>query len=213
LQRRVAASLVLLALAAAGCGSGTGGLVAGGDEANGKRLFQERCASCHALQDAGSQGQVGPDLDDAFAGIRAEGFDEDTIVQVVHDQIKYAVPPMPQNLVTGSDADDVAAYVAAVAGAEGFTEGGPVAGGGGGEGGGADGEAIFASAGCGSCHTLAAAGSSGTVGPNLDEAMPSLELAIERITNGMPPMPPFKDQLSEAEIRAVAEFVVQNAGK
>jgi cytochrome c553 len=76
----------------------------------------------------------------------------------------------------------------------------------------AAGEAVFASAGCGGCHTLAAAGSGGTVGPNLDEAKPSLELAIDRVTNGRGGMPSFKGQLSEEQIRAVATFVAENAG-
>ena len=75
------------------------------------------------------------------------------------------------------------------------------------------GKAVFASAGCGGCHTLAAAGSSGNVGPNLDEAKPDLDLAIDRVTNGQGGMPSFKGQLSEAQIEAVAKFVADNAGK
>jgi cbb3-type cytochrome c oxidase subunit III len=201
----LAAPLVVVALALAiGCDAGTGGLEESGSAANGKQLFQDKCAGCHALADAGSQSTVGPNLDDAFAGVRKQGFEEDTIANVVADQIKYAVAPMPQNLVTGTDVDDVAAYVASVAGAKGFSE---EAGGGTATVGGTDGKAIFASAGCASCHTFQAAGSNGTIGPNLDEAKPSLELAIERVTNGMGPMPSFKDRLSEAQIRAVAEFV------
>jgi mono/diheme cytochrome c family protein len=118
----------------------------------------------------------------------------------------------PQNLVTGPDVDDVASYVASVAGTKGYTKlagGGTATAGGGG----ADGKSIFTSAGCAGCHTLAAAGSTGTVGPNLDQAKPSLELAVERVTNGKGPMPAFKGRLSEAQIRAVAEFVAKNAGK
>jgi cytochrome c553 len=72
----------------------------------------------------------------------------------------------------------------------------------------AAGEAVFASAGCGACHTLKAAGSSGNIGPNLDEAKPDLELAIDRVTNGKSPMPPFKGQLSEKQIQDVAAYVV-----
>jgi cbb3-type cytochrome c oxidase subunit III len=204
LQRLLAPSIVVLALVVAGCGAGTGGIVAEGDESNGKRLFQEKCASCHALQDANAQGTVGPDLDDAFAGIREEGFEENAIFNLVHDQIKYAVEPMPQNLVTGQDAADVAAYVAAVAGTEGYSD---EAAGGQATVGGTDGKSIFASAGCGSCHIFAAAGSTGTIGPNLDEAKPSFELAVERVTNGMGAMPSFRDTLSDDQIQAVAEFV------
>jgi mono/diheme cytochrome c family protein len=122
---------------------------------------------------------------------------------------------MPANLVTGQDADDVATYVASVA-ASGkaptpppTTTGGTTTGGGGGA---ADGKSVFASAGCGSCHTLAAAGASGTVGPNLDEAKPSKALVVERVTNGKGVMPSFKDQLSPAEIQAVADYVSSVAG-
>jgi cytochrome c6 len=74
------------------------------------------------------------------------------------------------------------------------------------------GKEVFASAGCGGCHTLADAGSSGKVGPNLDDAKPDRELVIERVTNGKPPMPSFKDQLSEKQIRDVAAYVVQATG-
>jgi cytochrome c6 len=200
----LAVALTLVAVVVAGCDAGTDGLEESGTAANGKQLFQEKCASCHALADAGARSTVGPNLDDAFAGVRQQGFKQDTIANLVADQIKYAVPPMPQNLVTGDDVDDVAAYVASVAGTKGFSEeadGGPSAAGG------SDGKSIFASAGCGSCHTFQAAGSSGTIGPNLDEAQPSLELAIERVTNGKGQMPPFRDTLSNDQIRAVAEFV------
>jgi cbb3-type cytochrome c oxidase subunit III len=201
----LAAPLVLLAVAiGAGCDAGTGGLEESGSASNGKQLFQDKCAGCHALADAGSQSNVGPNLDDAFAGARQQGFKEDTIRNIVADQIKYAVPPMPQNLVTGEDAADVAAYVALVAGTKGFSE---EAGGGPSAVGGTDGKSVFASAGCGSCHTFQAAGSNGTIGPNLDEAKPPFELAIERVTNGRGAMPSFRDRLSDDQIQAVAEFV------
>jgi mono/diheme cytochrome c family protein len=72
----------------------------------------------------------------------------------------------------------------------------------------AAGEQVFASAGCTSCHTLEAAGASGTVGPNLDEAKPDHDLVVERVTNGMGAMPSFKDQLSEQQIQDVAAYVV-----
>jgi sulfite dehydrogenase len=84
------------------------------------------------------------------------------------------------------------------------------AGGGGGGSSTAEGKRIFASAGCAACHTLKAAGSSGTVGPNLDEAKPSLDKAVERVTNGKPPMPSFKGQLTDAQIQAVARFVSES---
>jgi mono/diheme cytochrome c family protein len=76
----------------------------------------------------------------------------------------------------------------------------------------AAGKAVFESAGCASCHTLADAGASGAVGPNLDEAMPSQELVVDRVTNGMGAMPSFSDQLSEAQIDDVAAYVSSAAG-
>ena len=72
----------------------------------------------------------------------------------------------------------------------------------------AAGEQVFASAGCGGCHTLEAAGSSGNVGPNLDDAKPDAALVVERVTKGKPPMPSFAGQLDEQQIEDVAAFVV-----
>ena len=72
------------------------------------------------------------------------------------------------------------------------------------------GEGVFlGSAGCGSCHTLADAGTTGTVGPNLDEAKPPYELVIDRVTNGQGVMPSFAAELGEDEIQDVAAYVVQ----
>ena len=72
----------------------------------------------------------------------------------------------------------------------------------------AAGKEVFASAGCGACHALADAGSSGAIGPSLDEAKPPAELVIERVTNGMGTMPSFADELSEKQIADVAAYVV-----
>jgi mono/diheme cytochrome c family protein len=74
------------------------------------------------------------------------------------------------------------------------------------------GAAIFAKSGCGSCHTLAAAHSSGTVGPNLDQAKPDFQLATARVTLGKSPMPSFKGQLSDQQIADVAAYVVKSSG-
>jgi mono/diheme cytochrome c family protein len=76
----------------------------------------------------------------------------------------------------------------------------------------AAGKAVFASAGCGGCHTLADAGTSGTVGPNLDGAKPPFDKVVVQVTNGGGAMPPFKDRLSEQQIRDVAAYVSQAAG-
>jgi mono/diheme cytochrome c family protein len=213
----VVCAALFAALALAACGDTVGYSEGSGDRIRGKELFVQGCGSCHALADAGTTGSIGPNLDFAFVQSRIDGLGEDTIQQVVRGQIAYPVtdpatdaPGMPADIFTGQDAEDVATYVAAVAGLD--ANGEPIDPANppqpkppdGDE---TDGEAIFASAGCGGCHTLEAAGSSGTVGPNLDEAQPSLELAIDRITNGQGGMPSFEDQLSEEQIRAVAEFV------
>ncbi len=72
------------------------------------------------------------------------------------------------------------------------------------------GEAVWASAGCGGCHTLEAAGSTGTIGPNLDDAQPDGGLVTERVANGRGAMPAFKDQLSEKQIADVVAYVVSS---
>jgi cytochrome c2 len=198
--------IAIVALAATGCSGGTGGVATGGDVANGKKLFlgDGKCAACHVLKDAGATGKAGPNLDAAFGSDRAQGFKEVTIRQVVADQIKFAGqygtegPTMPLNLVKGEDVDDVAAYVASVAGrtkgagtaagaapgAETTSTGGSAPPGGtstgesattdtgasSGGGASAAGKTAFEANGCGACHTFSAAGSTGTIGPDLDKS-------------------------------------------
>jgi mono/diheme cytochrome c family protein len=79
-------------------------------------------------------------------------------------------------------------------------------------GGAADGEAVFASAGCGGCHTLEAAGSSGQTGPNLDDLQPSQDQVATQVREGGGGMPSFGDRLSDEEIDAVAQYVSDSAG-
>jgi mono/diheme cytochrome c family protein len=69
------------------------------------------------------------------------------------------------------------------------------------------GKAVFASAGCGGCHTLKAASSNGTVGPNLDQLKPDLARIQTQVINGGGPMPPYKGQLSDQQIADVSQFV------
>jgi len=225
-----ACALGAAALAVSGCGGTVGISEAGsGDVRAGKQLFTERCGQCHVLADARTQGQIGPNLDDAFVQSRADGLGETTIQSVVRAQIAYpiedpptGVPGMPADLVTGEDAESVAAYVASAAGLP--VRGQPASSAGtqtgaeteeaGSEQGEekADGAAVFADAGCGSCHTFEAAGSAGTIGPNLDESKPPRELVLERVTEGMGAMPSFADSLSEQEIASVADYVAENSG-
>jgi mono/diheme cytochrome c family protein len=83
-------------------------------------------------------------------------------------------------------------------------------GGGGGQGDAAAGEEVFAQGGCGGCHVLEAAGTSGAVGPNLDDSKPPFDLVVDRVTNGSGVMPSFKDQFSEEQIQNVAAYVVES---
>lgn len=209
-----------LTLALGGCG--TGGYTEGGSQGNGKQLFTQACGRCHVLADAGSAGPIGPNLDDAFAQARVDGMTTDTFAQVVAAQIKFPIeetstgaPGMPDVDATLPSCDDVeggqfcvrdqdeavadiAAYVAAVAGTGAPTEM-PT-----------DGKSIF-TASCGSCHTLADAGTAGTIGPNLDQSKPSKALAVDRVTNGQGAMPSFSDSLDAQQIEAVAEYVSSSA--
>jgi cbb3-type cytochrome c oxidase subunit III len=193
--------LPFAALALAGCG--TGGIAAeNADVSDGKILFKQECGSCHTLKEAGTAGTIGPNLDEAFATDKEEGFDESAIREVVRHQIDYAAPPMPQELVKGDDADAVAAYVAAVAANPKAKVTLPAGAGGN------DPKLLFESN-CGSCHTLADAGTTGKVGPNLDQAKPSLQKATTQITNGGGGMPAFKGQLTEEQIKTLAQYVVR----
>jgi mono/diheme cytochrome c family protein len=78
-------------------------------------------------------------------------------------------------------------------------------------GGTASGEMVFAQAGCGGCHTLAAAGSSGQVGPNLDDLDLTVDVVENQVRNGGGGMPAFEGDLSDAEIQAVAQYVVESS--
>jgi mono/diheme cytochrome c family protein len=205
------------------------GRTTSGDPAHGKELFLmaapgkgQSCADCHTLADAKAKGTVGPNLDDAFASDKEQGFSEQTIRDVVRGQIAYPEEPMPANLWTGQNARDIAVYVAKCSNnpncgvvaekpAPATTTTTPSGGGGGSAT--PNGKQVFASAGCGGCHTLKDAGSSGTVGPNLDQLKPSEATVQHQVENGGGAMPAFKGRLSAAQIAAVAKYVSSVAGK
>ena len=124
---RVVIGGVVSALVLSGCQLKGGGE----DLVNGKQLFLQECAACHALERAGATGVTGPDLDAAFAQARKDGLGESTFRGVVEQQIinpnqNPQIDPdtgdetqMPADLVTGDDARDVAAYVAQAVAKEG----------------------------------------------------------------------------------------------
>jgi mono/diheme cytochrome c family protein len=218
----IAGTVALLAGGAilSGCGAGDT------DTVRGRQLFISKCGTCHTLAQAGTSATVGPDLDAAFAQARADGMTDATIEGVVEKQIAHpreveeGVPDydrvyMPAELVTGQDAENVAAYVASVAGIPGIKP--PTAPGG-------PGGQVFAQNGCNSCHTLEAAGATGTVGPNLDQELPGqdakqIEESItdpnKDIVPGFQPdiMPPtYGTQIAPDALRDLVDFLMTCAG-
>jgi plastocyanin len=87
------------------------------DVVHGKQLFVAKCGACHTLSHAGTSGTIGPNLDQAFAEARHDGFKGNDIRGVVDYQIQYPNPygAMPAKLYTGRNSGDVAGYVARVA--------------------------------------------------------------------------------------------------
>ena len=221
----MAAAAVLGAMLAAGCGQDEP------DLANGKLLFtgEGRCGTCHILERAGTGGIVGPNLDEAFDQARKDGLGEKTIMEIVRVQIEETRrgSKMPEDLVTGEDARDVAAYVASAAAMPGEDPGGlaqpgrplpedaP------------EGKRIFNAAGCGSCHALADVGTAGNTGPRLDDLLSAArtrkpELAPEQyvkesivapdalIVAGYPRnlMPAYGDRLTDREVDALVDYLL-----
>jgi mono/diheme cytochrome c family protein len=209
------AALAAVVVAASGCGTTSA------DETRGRVLFVQKCGVCHTLAQAGTTAQIGPNLDDAFASARAAGEGGETIEGIVKAQVEYPRPDdgnpavsMPRDVVTGQDLDDVAAYVGTYAGVPGAAPpsvpGGP-------------GAQVFANNGCGGCHTLAAAGSGGVTGPNLDESLtpddtqahieemvtdPNAEIVKGYPANVMPQN--FGETISKKEIEQLVEYLIEN---
>jgi mono/diheme cytochrome c family protein len=213
----VLAALAAVVAAASGCGTSTA------DTTRGRVLFVQKCGVCHTLSQAGTTAQIGPNLDDAFASARAAGETGSTIEGIVKAQVEFPRPSnsdpavsMPRDVVTGQDLEDVAAYVGLYAGVPGAAPptvpGGP-------------GAQVFANNGCGGCHTLAAAGSGGVVGPNLDEVLPGQSAAMveesivdpeAHIAKGFPAnvMPQnFGSTIKPNEIEQLVEYLLDSTSK
>jgi mono/diheme cytochrome c family protein len=210
----VLAALVAIALPASGCGTTSA------DPERGRILFVQKCGTCHALAQAGTTAQIGPDLDGAFASAREAGENSDTVEGVVKAQVEFPRPSndnpavsMPADLVSGQDLEDVAAYVGLYAGVPGAAPpkvpGGP-------------GAQVFANNGCGGCHVLAAAKAGGVTGPNLDEELPGQDEAMVKesiidpnkmIAQGYPPnvMPAnFEQTLSPKELEDLVKYLLES---
>ncbi len=211
----VLAALAASALVAAGCGGTTTA-----DVDRGREIFKQKCGTCHTMAQAGTTAENGPDLDDAFASARESGQNDATIEGVVVAQVEYPRPmsdnpaaSMPAMIIEGQDLKDVAAYVGRYAGVPGAAPprvpGGP-------------GAQVFANSGCGTCHTLAAAGAGGVTGPDLDEALPGQSLAMihDSIVDPNATIPPgFKPDvmplnygqlLTKKELEDLVEFLAQS---
>jgi mono/diheme cytochrome c family protein len=269
-RRRVlaAASIVAAGLTATACGSeGISSKVLSDkpNVAQGGKLFALRCSGCHTMDVAGAQGGATSVHDRE----RPDG-PNFNVRKETSDSVLYAIRNggfsgaiMPENIVVGADANDVAAFVSKYAGgprkgnditpqsqpaAAGSSQGGgggagapstdttstpssqgttstpeagttstPAAGttstgGGGTQQASAQGKQIFTQN-CAGCHTLKDANARGQVGPNLDDLKPDEPTVQRQVTNGGGAMPAFKGQLSDAEIKAVAQYVSSVAGK
>jgi mono/diheme cytochrome c family protein len=195
------------------------------DLTNGKALFTQKCGTCHVLSRAGTQGQTGPSLDDAFRAALASGMSRETVEGIVHKQILHPRrnSAMPAGLVEGQDADDVAAYVAFAAHKSGEDAGALAQAG---LAGATTGEQIFTAAGCAGCHKLSKAGANGTIGPSLDDLANSPDVKgnpedyvkesildpNKVIAQGFNPgvMPSFDGKLTDKQIQALVQYLLGN---
>jgi mono/diheme cytochrome c family protein len=199
------------------------------DLENGKAQFVENCGSCHELGRAGTGGTTGPSLDAAFQTALADGMDRDTIEGIVHRQIlqprKGSV--MKPGIVKGDDAGDVAAYVGYAAARRGDDEGRLASAG---LAQAKTGEQIFTAAGCAGCHQFAPAGSTGTIGPSLDELAAAAgdrepgksaedyvresltqpeAFLVEGFGNAMPS---FEGRLTDEQVQALVDYLLDSGG-
>jgi mono/diheme cytochrome c family protein len=262
-RRRVLAAASILAIGAGvtACGSEDVSPTVKKDDpaiARGADLFAERCAGCHTLDIVGAQGGA-TEIKDRE---RVDG-PNFNVRRETPDSVLYAIRNggfsgaiMPENIVVGREADDVAAFLSKYAGRERKAEITPQqpAGGGNANGGStttpptntqttpeattstpeagttstpgagttstgagaqqanAQGKQVFTQS-CGSCHTLKDAATTGTVGPNLDDLKPDEATVQRQVTNGGGVMPAFKGQLTDAQIKAVSQYVSSVAGQ
>ncbi|MEX2218716.1 MAG: c-type cytochrome [Phycisphaerales bacterium] len=89
--------------------AGPGGTTLSADLQEGRELFNQRCANCHALDDAGAVGRVGPDLDVLAPTVGLT-------INAIEEGRARGQGQMPALLYEGEDAKHVAEYIAEVAG-------------------------------------------------------------------------------------------------
>jgi mono/diheme cytochrome c family protein len=210
------AALLVLGLVLGACGRDDP------DLSNGKAQFVENCGSCHVLARAGTAGTTGPSLDAAFQAALAKGLDRDTVKGVVEDQIAHPRKgsAMKPGLVKGEDATDVASYVGYAAARPGDDEGALATAG---LAEATTGEQIFTAAGCAGCHTFQPAGSTGNIGPDLDDLagdagdMSPEEFVRESILDpdadvaqgfSAGVMPSFEGRLTDEQVQALTDYLL-----
>jgi mono/diheme cytochrome c family protein len=244
-RRRVLAATAIVAAGLTATACGSEGISLSGSNApdvqRGAVLFADRCAGCHTFDVAGAQGGATKVHDRE----RPDG-PNFNVRRETPDSVLYAIRNggfsgaiMPENIVVGRDANDVAAFVSKYAGGKSTTEATPQppaasstnqqttsteqttstpeagttsTSGGGTQQASAQGKQVFTQN-CAACHTLKDANASGNVGPNLDDLKPDTATVQRQVTNGGGAMPAFKGQLSGPEIQAVAQYVSSVAGK
>jgi len=143
-----------------------------------------------------------------FVPKRSQGFPKRLDAYIVVSALLFIAQMSAVVWVTGTQETEEETHAAETGG--GATEGGTTTAAPAGDA--AAGKQVFESAGCVACHTLADAGSTGTVGPNLDDAKPPATLVVTRVTEGAGAMPSFKDKLTEQQIQDVAAYVSSAAG-
>jgi sulfur oxidation c-type cytochrome SoxX len=199
------------------------------DLENGKAKFVANCGSCHTLARAGTQGTTGPNLDSAFQAALVDGIDRDTIEGIVHRQVLHprSDSVMKPGIVTGADATDVAAYVGYAADRSGEDEGRLASAG---LAQAKTGDQIFTAAGCAGCHTFKPAGSTGNIGPSLDDLKSAAgnrepgksaeDYIRESITDPSAflvegygnAMPSFEGRLTDQQVQALIDYLLQTGG-
>ncbi|MEI7889686.1 MAG: c-type cytochrome [Actinomycetes bacterium] len=177
----VVALAAVSAMAVSACGTQEIQVASGTPMHGGAVLFQERCAGCHSLAVAGSNGSAS----NIRSALRNNG-PNFNVRKETYQRVLYAIQNggfsgaiMPQNIVTGPEAKLVAAFLAKYAGADVHTPASPSQMTGGAAAAkpapapkqdlAALGATVFTSNGCGACHQLTAAGATGQVGPSLNK--------------------------------------------
>jgi cytochrome c6 len=191
-MRRSLWFIVLLAAAgvlALGVTLAESALPAGDPKAGAKVFSTAGCGACHTLAAAKATGKVGPNLD-RLKPVAAR----------VARQVRTGGGGMPPftGILTAPEIRHLAAYVDAATRKKSVVRPAPQP---------QDGRSLFLAS-CSACHTLAAAGSKGTRGPNLDDESPSFDKVVEQVREGDPPaMPSFAKTLTATQIERIATFV------